>query len=57
MENISIPVAGGCPKCGTQGVEVPEDYTGDTIIHCHNASCRHKAPHCDFWKAGDNDQK
>jgi hypothetical protein len=48
MADVIIEVAGGCPKCGTTPIAVPEDYKPDTIIKCPN--CRFEARWEDFFK-------
>ena len=38
---IELPVAGGCPQCGSIDVAVPEKYDRDTIVKCE--ACGHEA--------------
>jgi hypothetical protein len=38
-ENVTVDVAGGCPKCGNPAFLVPENYNDDTIVTC---------PKCDY---------
>jgi len=46
-EKITIPVAGGCPKCGNPNLMVPADYNDDTIVTC--SKCKYKARWVDFF--------
>ena len=46
-EKITIPVAGGCPKCGNPNLMVPEDYSDDTIVTC--SKCQYKARWVEFF--------
>jgi hypothetical protein len=45
-EHITGEVAGGCPKCKNPDVEVPDDFSEETIIEC---KCGYKAPHREFF--------
>ena len=54
-KNLSVPVAGGCPECGSPSVPVPEDYNDNTIIRC--PLCKFEAPHKDFFSQSDDDQR
>jgi hypothetical protein len=46
-EKITIPVAGGCPKCGNPNLMVHEDYSDDTIVTC--SKCKYKARWVEFF--------
>jgi predicted nucleic-acid-binding Zn-ribbon protein len=50
---ITRPVAGGCPKCRTPTVPVPEDYTSETVITC--PECGYSAPQKDFFENSEAD--
>ena len=46
---IRGPVSGGCPNCGNPDLEVPNDYTRDTIITC--PKCKFSKRHEEFFKS------
>jgi predicted nucleic-acid-binding Zn-ribbon protein len=52
-EQITIPVAGGCPKCGNPNLMVPEDYSDDTIVTC--SKCKYKARWVEFFPRKSTD--
>ena len=45
---IEVTVAGGCPKCGSLDVHVPNDYTPETLVKCR--TCEHEDKHKDFFQ-------
>jgi hypothetical protein len=46
-----LPINGGCPRCGSLNIEVPEDYNDDTIVTCPD--CGFKGRWADVF--GDRD--
>jgi DNA-directed RNA polymerase subunit M/transcription elongation factor TFIIS len=52
-KTITVPVAGGCPKCGNPNLMVPEDYSDDTIVTC--SKCKHKARWVEFFSRKSTD--
>jgi predicted RNA-binding Zn-ribbon protein involved in translation (DUF1610 family) len=49
---ISGPARGGCPKCGNMEIDVPDDWTDQTIITC--PKCKFEAPHHKFFPSDED---
>lgn len=46
-DKIRVQARGTCPACGSPDIDVPEDYSDETIVRCRK--CGQHAPWAEFF--------